>query len=218
MKCAQCDREDRQKDLPTVHPPQTFEPCGHLRPYKATGIPSAVNTILAIMAAIAGAWMLAGCTVLRCDKGAVCDGQTSIFSGPSSTPTPTPSPSPAPSLSPTPAPCKADAIVASLAGGSQLAEIAVTDTPKRLDATAFNASGEIPTGCHLARFPVWEVRTPATCAILGSGWNPHLDGIRVGACEVRACLRQSGDGACFSDRLAGESSPVTSPVFSVVVR
>lgn len=175
--------------------------------------------LVALLGLVAGA-LLPGCTVLRCDQGASCEGSTSIFSGPSASPTPTPTPTPtaSPSVSPSPDPCKADAIVASLSGGSQLEEIAVTDAPKRLDATAFNQQGEISTGCNLARFPVWEVRTPTTCAILGSGWNPHLDGIRVGACEVRACLRQSGDGACFADRLAGESSPVTSPVFSVVVR
>lgn len=215
MKCSQCD-----PDLPTDLPAQDFEPCGHLRPYKPEGIPSAVKTILALLLAIVGAWMLSACTVLRCDQGASCEGSTSIFSGPSASPTPsaTPTPTASPSVSPTPDPCKADAIVASLAGGSQLAEIAVTDAPKRLDATAFNQQGEIAKGCNLTRFPVWEVRTPSTCAILGSGWNPHLDGIKVGACEVRACLRQSGDGACFADRLAGESSPVTSPVFSVVVR
>lgn len=147
-----------------------------------------------------------------------CNATATKSSNQQPSPSPIQSPNPSPSPSASLNPCQADAIVASLAGGSQPNEIKVTEEPKRLDATAFGPQGEITQGCNLTRFPVWEVRTPGTCVVLGSGWNPFIDGTAVGSCEVRACLRQKGDGACFATPLPGETFPVTSPVLQVSVK
>lgn len=166
--------------------------------------------------------VLAACDLQRCSEGSVCTLDKS--SGPSEIPTPAPSPSKSPTATPTPDPCRASAILAAFSGGSQANTITVIEAPKRLDATAKNAQGDIPDGCNQARFPEWKVSTPTTCSVAfdGKPWNPLLDGLKVGACEVRACLRQTGDGPCFPDPsyvpLAGETPAVTSPAFSVEVR
>lgn len=141
---------------------------------------------------------------------------------PAATATPTPKATPAPATSPTFALCRATAIEAAISGGTQPNEILVTDDPKKLDATARNSQGNVPDGCNLSRFPDWKSLTPTVCAVLGGGWNPLLDGLKVGSCEVRTCLRQAGDGPCFPEPgsvlLPGESNPVTSPVFQVSVK
>jgi len=118
-----------------------------------------------------------------CAQGSVCGTGNVVTSGPSGTPTPTPFPTPGS----TPDPCRVESIKVAFHSGAQLPFVAV-GAVEQLDATPYNSSGEVPKGCNLTREPVWTVLTPATCQIVGGGYNPYVKGLKVGSCILSASM------------------------------
>lgn len=116
----------------------------------------------------------------QCETGAVCGDYNIVGPG-------VPSPSPTPLPGATPDPCRIEAVRVSFMGGAQLSSIALGES-QQLDATPVNASGEVPKGCNVAREPVWAVLTPATCQVVGGGYNPFIKGLRVGLCSLTATV------------------------------
>lgn len=148
------------------------------------------KAILVVLAALAyGCQTDGGCQVSG--SGNLC-----IVGGPTALPSVTPIPSPGA----TPDPCRIEAVRVGFNAGVQLSAIAL-GASEQLDATPVNAGGEVPKGCNVAREPVWQVLTPTTCQVIGSGYNPFLKGLRVGLCSVTATV-----------------SNVVSPPFSVEVK
>jgi hypothetical protein len=134
------------------------------------------RTVLAALVALGSI----GCTN-TCATGAVC-GDYNIL-GASGTPTPTPVPSPGA----TPDPCRIESVRVSWHSGAQFPALNLGET-HQIDATPFNASGQVPDGCNVTRSVTWSVITPTTCAIVGSGFNPFLRGLRVGQCSLTASV------------------------------
>lgn len=135
-----------------------------------------------IFAALLLGFSLWACdTFTTCETGAVCTvGDTNSVTGPS-----IPTPSPTPSLSPgaTPSPCRIEAVRVGFHSGAQIVALPL-GTTATLDATPVNSSGAVADGCNITRTPVWAVLTPATCQIIGGGFNPNLRGLAVGVCSL----------------------------------
>lgn len=139
---------------------------------------NSVRLVLLCLAALVGLAAL-GCTT-TCESGAICGDYNSV--GPS---VPTPTPTPAPGS--TPDPCRVEGVTVSFHSGAQMPFLALGEA-HQIDATPVNASGEVPKGCNVAREPIWQVLTPTTCQVIGSGYNPFVRGLRVGTCSITATV------------------------------
>lgn len=115
-----------------------------------------------------------------CESGAICGDYNNV--GPSA-------PSPTPTILPgaTPDPCRIESVRVAWHSGAQLPFLTLGAT-EQIDATPFNASGKVPDGCNVSREPLWQVLTPTTCQVIGSGYNPFLRGLRVGSCSITATV------------------------------
>lgn len=141
---------------------------------------NSVRLVLLALAALVGLAAL-GCST-TCESGAVC-GNNNQYAGPSTVLAPSPAPSPSPAPGATPDPCRIDAVLVAFHSGAQFPHLAL-GTVYQLDATPVNSGGEVPKGCNVARVPLWQVLTPSTCQITGNGFNPFVQGIRVGLCSL----------------------------------
>lgn len=156
--------------------------------------------ILVSLAGIFAALVLSGC---GCGDSSVCGSGNTVISGPSVIPTSTPVASP----SSTPDPCAFTALVVSWKGGAQFPTGVPVGSINQLDATPFGPTGPVADGCNKARFPTWQVLTPAQCSVLvqGEPYNPNLIAGTVGVCRLTATMIDS-------------NRPVVSPVFEVQIR
>lgn len=131
----------------------------------------------------------------KCSEGAVCGDYNTV--GPSAPATPTPTPVAAA----TPLdPCRVESIQVGWHSGAQLPSLGVGEAnQEQLDATPFNAQGEVPKGCNANRVPTWSIcdlssdgklctpTTRANCQVIGTGYNPFLRGLNAGQiCTVAA--------------------------------
>ncbi len=135
-----------------------------------------------------------------CSTGAICGSYNIVSPGPLPSPSPTPCLVGTPCAAPTPDPCLVKSLVIAFHSGAQLPSMTL-GAIEQVDATAFNDGGQVPKGCDVARDPAWNALTPSTCIILGSGWDPFVKGLRVGACSISASI--------VSDNRTVTSSPLT---------
>ena len=133
-----------------------------------------------LIAVFAVAFLATTCST-ECAGGAVCGDYNVIGPNVPATPTPTPV------IGATPDPCRVESVVVSFHSGAQFPFLALGET-HQLDATPFNSSGQVSDGCNVTRAAVWTVLTPTTCTIIGSGFNPFVRGIRIGACMLTATV------------------------------
>lgn len=113
----------------------------------------------------------------QCSSGAVC-GDNNVI-GPGALPSPSPIPLP----NATPDPCRIESVQVGFHGGDQIAFLTL-GVVEQLDATPYNSAGKVPDGCNQTRTPMWAVQTPTTCQIIGTGYNPFVRGLKVGACNA----------------------------------
>ena len=104
------------------------------------------------------------------------------------TPTPTPTPAPTPLTTPTPDPCRIDSMTLDFKDGSDPFLQAGAATSRQLDLTPYNSSGQVAVTCNVVRNPTWATKTPAVCIVVGGGYNPFLEGLRIGTCTIEAML------------------------------